>query len=317
MSTLTAPAPPPAARLRGTAWVVVRQHRTVLGVAAAALVLSAAIAAGLRIWFEATPPDDFDRDLFPRDDVRTALVVIVEYAGLAAVLLPLLVAAVVAGPVVARELESGTYKLAWSQSVTPLRWFATKVTVPAVAVTALTTALIGVFRLAWEPVSTNTHLRWYARHVFLATGPTLVAYGLLAVAVGALAGLLVRRTLAAMSVAGLATGAVMLGLGSQWGALWTTDSATRTGVDLFTSRADWLVTDTGPLTTSGERLHDDICFGADRPGCFTEHDIAGRWWDYHPASHLWPLQLVETGIVLAVAAAAVWAAFRIFRRHHG
>ncbi|MDQ1009899.1 hypothetical protein QFZ82_004384 [Streptomyces sp. V4I23] len=302
--------------LRGAAWVVVRQHRTLLGVAAGALVLSAAVAAGLRIWFEATPPDDFDRNLFPRSDVRSALLVIVEYAGLAAMLLPLLVAAAVAGPVVARELESGTYKLAWSQSVTPLRWFATKVTVPAVTVTALMAALIGVFRLAWEPVSTNTHLRWYSRHVFLAIGPTAIAYGLLAVAVGALTGLLVRRTLAAMSVAGTVTGAVLLAMSSRWGSLWTTTTGTRTDPDSFPLMEDRLVTDTGLLTSSGERLG-DMCLVVDRPACFAEHDIVGRWYDYHPASHLWPLQLVETGIVLTVAAVAACAAFRIFRRRHG
>ncbi|NWF27717.1 ABC transporter permease [Streptomyces sp. PKU-EA00015] len=303
--------------LRGTAWVVVRQHRTVLGVAAGALVLSAAVAAGLRIWFEATPPDDFDRNLFPRSDVRSTLLVIVEYAGLAAMLLPLLVAAAVAGPVVARELESGTYKLAWSQSVTPLRWFATKVTVPAVTVTALMAALIGVFRLAWEPVSTNTHLRWYSRHVFLAIGPTAIAYGLLAVAVGALTGLLVRRTLAAMSVAGLATGAVLMLMSSQWHKLWTTRSGSRSDPERFPLTEDWFFTDTGLLTVSGERLGGDTCLVLDREACLAERDIVGRWYDYHPASHLWPLQLVETGIVLALAAAVAWAAFRIFRRRHG
>lgn len=314
MSTLTTAAPAP--RLRGTAWVVARQHRTVIGVAAGALVLSAAVSAGLRIWFEATPPDDFERNLYPRSDVRSALVVIVDYAGLGAMLLPLLVAAAVAGPVVARELESGTYKLAWSQSVTPLRWFAAKVTVPAVTVTVLTAALIGVFRLAWTPVSPNTHLRWHSRHVFLAIGPTMIAYGLLAVAVGALTGLLVRRTLVAMSVAGTVTGAVLLAMSSLRGSLWTTTTATRTHPDEFPLMGDWLVTGTGLLTSSGERLG-DMCLVLDRPACFAEHDIVGRWFDYHPASHLWPLQLVETAIVLAVAAVAAWAAFRIFRRRHG
>jgi hypothetical protein len=37
----------------------------------------------------------------------------------------------------------------------------------------------------------------------------------------------------------------------------------------------------------------------------------------HPASHFWPLQLVETGIVLAVAALATAAAFALLRRRTG
>lgn len=34
----------------------------------------------------------------------------------------------------------------------------------------------------------------------------------------------------------------------------------------------------------------------------------------HPASHYWPLQLVETGIVLALTALACWACFALLRR---
>ncbi|MCZ7459444.1 hypothetical protein [Streptomyces sp. WMMC940] len=37
----------------------------------------------------------------------------------------------------------------------------------------------------------------------------------------------------------------------------------------------------------------------------------------HPPSHFWPIQLVETGIVLALAAVATYAAFRVLRRRHG
>jgi hypothetical protein len=37
----------------------------------------------------------------------------------------------------------------------------------------------------------------------------------------------------------------------------------------------------------------------------------------HPSAHFWPLQLVETGIVLAVAALATTAAFLVLRRRTG
>ncbi len=39
--------------------------------------------------------------------------------------------------------------------------------------------------------------------------------------------------------------------------------------------------------------------------------------EVHPASPYWPLQLVETGILPALAALAVFAAFRVLRRLHG
>lgn len=48
--------------------------------------------------------------------------------------------------------------------------------------------------------------------------------------------------------------------------------------------------------------------------CFTDHGVTGYYLDYHPASHFWPLQLIGTGIVLTVAAAAVGTAFWLLRR---
>ncbi|MFI5828593.1 hypothetical protein ACIA6C_15280 [Streptomyces sp. NPDC051578] len=37
---------------------------------------------------------------------------------------------------------------------------------------------------------------------------------------------------------------------------------------------------------------------------------------YHPESHFWPLQLLESALVLALAAAAIVAAFAFLRRRH-
>lgn len=51
--------------------------------------------------------------------------------------------------------------------------------------------------------------------------------------------------------------------------------------------------------------------------CLASLGASERYHDYHPASHFWPLQLVETGILLALAALAVFAAFRVLRRLHG
>ncbi len=37
---------------------------------------------------------------------------------------------------------------------------------------------------------------------------------------------------------------------------------------------------------------------------------------YHPESHFWPLQLVESALLLTLAAAAIVAAFALLRRRH-
>lgn len=312
MSTLLASRP----RLRGVTWVVVRQHRRILTTAVVLLVVAAVVTSGLRIAYEATPYDDTATGLFTRDAYGGGLSAVADFLANAAVLLPLLVAAVVAGPMTARELESGTYKLVWSQSVPPVRWLAAKIAVPAVAAGLVTLCLIVLFRILRGPVAGDYRLGWQERQVFLTLGPTLVAHALLAVAVGALTGLLVRRTMVAMSVAGLATGTVMAVMLTLWGRLWPTETATSGDAETGYVVAGEYGMDSGLLTASGEQLPDSVCFGQQYAACYTEHDIVGRWQEYHPSSHLWPLQLVETGIVLALAGVAACAAFRIFRRDH-
>ncbi|MGX6742209.1 ABC transporter permease [Streptomyces xantholiticus] len=314
MSTLTTSRP--RLRLRGVTWLVAHQHRRILTTAAALLVAAAVGTSGLRVAYEATPYDDTATGLFTNSAYRGGIAAIADFFAHAALLLPLLVAAVVAGPMVARELESGTYKLVWSQSVHPARWFAAKVALPAVAVGVVTIGLIGLFRVLWGPAAGDYRLSWHERQVFLVLGPTLLAYGLLAVTVGALTGLLVRRTMVAMSAAGLATGTVMAAMFALSEHLWAPASATSGDPDSVQSVPGEFVVDTGLLTASGERLPEGVCFVPQYAACYTEHGVVGRWWDYHPDSHLWPLQLVETGIVLALAAAVAYAALRIFRSRH-
>ncbi|WP_189822301.1 hypothetical protein [Streptomyces finlayi] len=107
-------------------------------------------------------------------------------------MLPLYGGVQVAGPMVAEELATGTYKLAWTQGVTPARWLAAKLAVPAVLLVALAVGL------GWVHGSE------------LAFGPVPIAFVLCAVAFGALAGLLVRRTTPAMFLTGAALGVLSL-----------------------------------------------------------------------------------------------------------
>ena len=48
--------------------------------------------------------------------------------------------------------------------------------------------------------------------------------------------------------------------------------------------------------------------------CLDDMGIDGYYAVYHPRSHFWPLHLMETGIVLAVAALTALTAFRLLRR---
>jgi hypothetical protein len=99
-------------------------------------------------------------------------------------------------PLVAREIESGTYRLAWTQSVTRSRWLVTKLGVGAlatvVAAGALTLTITWWYR-AVDSVGSNQYAVFERRDI------APIAYALFAFGSGALIGAIVRRTVPAMA----------------------------------------------------------------------------------------------------------------------
>ncbi|MFJ8858785.1 hypothetical protein ACIRD8_10140 [Streptomyces sp. NPDC102451] len=320
MSTLTT--------LRGPARVVVRQHRWTLRIAVALVVLGAAVLAATRLLtarfadrFAATGCSVEHTVLGCGDTVRSylddqyLLHCVLVYAGLLMLVLPVLVGAFAAGPLIARELETGTYRLAWSQSVSPARWLAAKLAVPTVLLLAGVSVLSAAFSWVRGRTGTEYPADWYDAPVYATVGTAPLAHALLGLTVGALTGLLVRRTVPAMALAALAVTAVLTAIGTVRKSLWPTEFALG-ALDGLTN--PWIV-ESGQITSSGERLPVDVCWGqgADEARCVAERGITGRFADYHPASHFWPIQLVETGILLALAALALVLAFRMLRRRTG
>ncbi|WP_086825417.1 ABC transporter permease [Streptomyces sp. NRRL B-24572] len=310
--------------LKGSYWVTVRQYRRTLWLAAAAVIVALAVIGGLRIWDAQTPDryyEDGQRYIADGNHGYEMLRVATEYGGVYLLFLPLLVGAFVAGPLVAREFESGTYKLSLTQSVSPATWLRAKL-LTTTAVTLLTTvALMGIFRIGWVRVSGSWNLTWADRGPYEATGIVLFAYVLAAVAVGALVGLLIRRTLVAMATTGLVMGVVLLVLGAfRWDFL---PVKTITGpMDVnkgpLLVPGNGLMMDTGLLTRDGRRIPEWSCYedGKSASECLAGKNVTGQYLDFHPQSHFWPTQLIESGILLALAALAALAAFRVLRARH-
>ncbi|MDN3028792.1 ABC transporter permease subunit [Streptomyces sp. S.PB5] len=185
------------------------------------------------------------------------------------------VAAWSAAALIGRELESGTARLAWTQGVTPARWLAAKLTVPALVLIAGGLLFVPVFRWAWSAHRDLMGDHWGFADVFAARGPLVVAYGLCALAVGTLTALAVRRSLPASAIALALVIVLNRYVEKHRDEYWP------------------------PVSGDGRELPDTVW------------QLGGG--DYHPPSHFWPLHLVETGIVLAVAAAAAVAAFLLLR----
>jgi ABC-type transport system involved in multi-copper enzyme maturation permease subunit len=184
-------------------WLTWRQLRVqaaavVVGVTAMAVVLA---ITGPRLAELAKTGVD---DVF---DKLTSTDVTLFWAGLVVVAaVPALVGAFWGAPMVARELEAGTHRLVWNQSITRTRWLTTKLAVTtlvaAVAVGALTLAVTwwadpidGVVSRArgglpelLTPVS------------FAMRGVVPVAYTVFAVVLGVTLGAVLRRSLPAMAV---------------------------------------------------------------------------------------------------------------------
>ncbi|HTU84751.1 MAG TPA: hypothetical protein VMF57_04200 [Solirubrobacteraceae bacterium] len=247
-------------------------------------------------------------------------------------------------PLLARELESGTYRLAWTQSVTRRRWLSMRIALVGVA--ALAVAGLATWLVSWwfGPIDAADMNR-FAPSVFTERGIVAVGYAGFGFAFGVAMGRLTRRTLPAMAatligfVAArfavtlwvrphlLAAKQVLvsttLGKGLEFlpklvsavaapppipGA-WTVSAVLvdRAHHPLSTARLHDLLLRACP-TVTGDLLRN----GAPSLRCqVTLSREVKQLITYQPPGHYWPLQALETGIFLAAAlvliAATVWS----------
>lgn len=113
--------------------------------------------------------------------------------------LPGLIGAIVGASLLGREYEQGTWRLAWTQAVPRVRWLTVKILLVGagiVTVTASLSAVFGWFRGPIDQVSGR-----FAPGAFDLEGLSLTGYTLFALALGVLAGLLLRRTVPAIVTA--------------------------------------------------------------------------------------------------------------------
>ncbi|MFG3258934.1 hypothetical protein [Streptomyces sp. NPDC048172] len=125
---------------------------------------------------------------------------------------PFLVAAWAGASLTGREIENGTAQLVWTQGLSPERWFAAKLALPAVAVAAGAGLLAALHTAAWSSGRgrIDNAKPWDDTATFYANGPAFVALCLAGLVAGALAGLAWRRTLPALVTAPAAAALVWL-----------------------------------------------------------------------------------------------------------
>jgi hypothetical protein len=238
-------------------------------------------------------------------------------------LLPPLIGAFIGAPLLAREFESGTWRLAFTQAVPRTRWLTTKIVLLATVIVTLMTVFIAVF--SWYRGPLDLLEGRFGPNSYDFEGLSLPALALLAFAIGVLAGMLLRRTLAAMAVT---IGAFLvvrppvetwLRPRLQVPLLVTGQSAEPGSIP----RTDWVLSSglTGP---GGVRLSDQAeaqaMHAAQAAGESSEYYLRtrgyGHWALLEPASRFWHVQILEDSVYAALALCCLTAAVLVLRREH-
>jgi hypothetical protein len=221
-------------------------------------------------------------------------------AGLLLGLLPMLAGMFWGATLIAREVEQGTHRLVWTQGVTHLRWSVSKITLVMAGVLALT-AVYAVMAAWWlMPVIVTSGQRF--DYVFFDQhGIVVFGYTIFAIALGIYAGTVTRRTPSAMAMTlvgfvGLRL-LVMAGLRER---LLATETRPAIVDGMFANplHGDWIL----------ERLEGPSTGCQEAGPCQPGTEI------FHPASHFWPIQGIETAIFVAVATVLLVLAVRRITR---
>ena len=319
------------------AWVTWRQHRLTLagvaalfGVAAVYLLITGlqihhayAAVTGCRPAASASCRQVAQN--FLDANVHGVLVT----AGLLQVI-PALIGAFAGAPVLAREFEAGTFRYAWTQGFGRWRWTVAKLVPLAIAVTVAAGAFSVLFSWYYQPIlgAGSGDSPPLSPTIFDLRGVALAAWTLAAFAIGALAGILIRRVIPAMFAtfaawAGLAyvTGAF---LRTHYQAPLITTNPNVTSPALLISQLWTRGGQPASLSMINQTLR-PVGFQAVTPQVFqTLHLVQGNLdpaqylthhgfsllTTYQPASRFWPFQWIEGGWLVALSllliAAAVW-----------
>jgi hypothetical protein len=243
---------------------------------------------------------------------------------------PALIGAFTGAPVLARELETGTFRYAWTQGIGRPRWAVGKLVPLAVAVTAAAGAFTVMFAWYNQPWVAAGYVTPFSARVFGLLGVAFAGWTLAAFAIGVLAGMVIRRavpaiaaTLAAYAGLAFATG---LWLREHYitplvtrspnapGSAWVISGwYTKGGSYAFGDHGNGIASTVRQLcgAVGGRVLHvsGGVLRMLDVPQCLAQHGYT-HWTSYQPASRFWPFQWIEGGWLLALSvlliAATVW-----------
>jgi hypothetical protein len=311
------------------AWVTWRQHRPQLLATAGLLLLVALAALVTDLPIRAAYHRHALSACLP-PATRSGCEIIVnhfrsEFASRAAVaryliVLPALPGLFIGAPLLAREFEHGTFRLAWTQGVSRRRWVLSKTFLLTLA-TVGAASLLSLIAMWWRQPFDNVDGR-IAPAGFDVEGLVVPAYAFFALAVGVLAGVLLRRTVPAMSVAVGMFFAVRLGIEKlvrphYLPPLHRTVSGLSQGVRV----REWIL-DNRLVDAVGRQIsagREDLAIvHAQHATVDPQEYLLSLGWKrvitFQPDGRFWTFQAIEMGVFVVLGALAVAAAVALVRR---
>lgn len=243
-------------------------------------------------------------------------------------LIPALIAAFAGAPLLARELETGTFRYAWTQGFGRVRWTAANLAPLAVVVSALAALFSLVYAWCYGPLFSLGDQSPLRATIFDLRGVALPAWTLVGIAFGALAGMALRRvvpsmvvTLAAWTGLSLLTGTFVR---QHYEAALVSSNPNLTGSDWVINQW-WSHHGHAVSTVKLDHVLGPFDVQVVAPQAFRSHGVAPANFDpmqylthhgytllssYQPSSRFWTFQWIEATWLLAMSlilfSAVIW-----------
>ena len=237
---------------------------------------------------------------------------------------PVLLGAFTGAPVLARELESGTFRFAWTQGAGRLRLAAARLIPLAILLTAAAYGLSALFSWYFTPFLRFGNTGGYPMQLFGNLGVDFAAWALFSFTLAAFLGVLLRRAVAATAVSLAVTTVLdvvtMMVLRQHYATPVTVTGAGPAGV------GDWVLGNwfTNPSGAQVSVNTVDSLFAQSQGGhamitpqaltTWAAQNHYTQWWSYQPAARWWELQLTEGAWLLAASLLLVTATILLLRR---
>ena len=300
------------------------------------------VLAAVVVFFIVTHPQLVSLAKLPQPDALKNRYATYEIVARLMLVAPALFGVFWGAPLLAREFETGTFRLAWTQSVTRRRWLAVKLALVG-GVSLVVTGLLSWAVTWWSAPVDRVTLDHFSALVFSERDLAPLGYTAFALAVGVVLGLFLRRTVPAMA----ATLAVFVGarfVFTQWvrphlmapvhqtlpltsaavnsAGITTPNGPLVVTVDNGIRPGAWILSDSGNAVDSAGK----VVYGLGKK--LASEDITRKNFReaiarlglhvqvvYQPADRYWTFQWIEAGIFMGLALVLLGFSFWWVRRN--